>query len=83
MTTNSPNWCIAVALACTALARARCSWRIASTTPVVSFGELVHSPVSTLRAAASASMASFLPRRARVCAWGRLISITVTPAACK
>jgi hypothetical protein len=32
---------------------------MASTTPMVSFGMLAHSPASTLRAAASASIASF------------------------
>ena len=47
--------------------------------PVVSLAAAVASPESTLRAAASASMASFLPRRARRCGCGWLISITRQP----
>src|SRR6266545_3214992 len=44
-------------------ARTRRSWRIDSTMPVVSFGIAAASPDRTLRAAASASIASVLPRR--------------------
>ena len=47
--------------------------------PVVSVAAAVASPESTLRAAASASMASFLPRRERRCGCGRLTSITRQP----
>src|SRR5690606_33195391 len=83
VTTSWPNWCRAAARACTALARASSSWRMASTTPLVSLGIAVHSPARTLRAAASASIVSFLPRRCRVCACGRSTSTTVTPAVCR
>ena len=45
-----------------------------------SLGIVVASPESTLRAAASASIASVLPRRCRVCGWGWLTSMTLIGA---
>ena len=80
VTMRSPSWRRAVARALTALRRARRSWRIASTAPSMSFGMAVASPESTLRAAASASTASVLPRRCRTWACGWLTSTTRTPA---
>src|SRR6266508_1079943 len=57
-----PSCTSAVDLALTALSRATFSCRIASTIPVVSFGRAAASPANTLRAAASASIASDFPR---------------------
>lgn len=83
VTSSLSNWLNAAVRDFTALPRTTCNWRMDSTTPVVSFGTAVHSPASTLRAAASASMRSVLSRCARVCEWGRLTSTTAIPHACR
>lgn len=66
----------AMVLDLTADLRATWSIRMDSTMPVVSLGFTAEDPESTLRAAASASIASSFPTRALVWWWGWLISRT-------
>jgi hypothetical protein len=68
--TRTPwNWLSAMVRDLTADLLATWSIRMDSTMPVVSFGRTVNDPDSTLRAAASASIASSLPTRAFVWWW--------------
>lgn len=70
-------WLAATVRALTAERRATLRARIASARPSADFGAVVASPLSTARAAASASTASVLPRRRQF--W-RLTSTTCAPA---
>jgi hypothetical protein len=69
--------------ALTAVWRATRSARVISTVPSWALGMPVASPACTVRAAASASTGSLLPRRRRVARSGRLTSRTCWPEAAK
>lgn len=81
LTSTALSWLIACTQALPAESFAILRTRSASTGPSPVFGVAVASPDSTAWAAASASTASFSPRRRRADRSGRLTSTTVTASA--